>query len=336
MSDYGGHESPRRWDGHGWSLGVASVLGVRIRFHFTLLLTLVAVAVFSFWFAVQGLVIAAMLFVMVLIHELGHGLVARTLGARVEDVVIWPLGGLTAPRVPQRALESSLIHFGGPAANLMVCLLTLPGLYLMGVLTPEIFNPFVVGHVWQGPSHLGSYLGMAFKASYWLLLANLLPLYPLDMGRICREMLAMHTSGYQATMIAAALGALGSLVLTGVALWHHHAWAALAAGFVAIVAARKCRELELIGDMQENEFGYDFSEGYTSLERSMSHAQGRSAPPSLRERVRGWMQQRKRRQGEMLEVELDRILAKIHDHGIASLTRTERKVLAMASRRRRR
>lgn len=335
MSDYGGSESSRRSDGHSWSLGVVSVLGVRVRFHFTLLLTLVAVAVFSFWFAVQGPIIAAMLFVMLLVHELGHALAARALGAKLTEVVIWPLGGLTAPRLPHRPLDSAMIHLAGPAANFIVCLAILPILYLLGDLTTQLFNPMAVDHVWQGPRDLSSYLGLAFKASYWVLLANLLPLYPLDAGRMFREFLALHTSAFQATMIAAAIGAGGALILTGVALWTHYVWAALAAGFVTCLAVRRYRELELIGDMQENEFGYDFSEGYTSLERSMSHAPGRPIVPSLRERVLGWMQQRKRRQGEMLEAELDRILAKIHDLGISSLSRTERRILAMASRRRR-
>jgi Zn-dependent protease len=335
MSDYGHNDAVRRWDGESWSLGVASCFGVQIRLHLTLFIVLASVALLSFGLQPQGVVVAGVLLLALAVHVLGHCLVANVVAARREEWVVWPLGELTVARLPQRTPESVIIYLAGPAANLVACLMLLPGLHLVGGLTRELWNPFHLEHLWQGAAEPISYLGFAFKANYWLLLANLLPLYPLDAGRVLREALAMHASMLQATIVATVVGAVGGLAAAAVALWWNYAWAALAAGAVAYVSFRKHREVELLGETQENEFGYDFSEGYTSLEKSMSSAHRRSHA-SFAARVRGWIEERRRRRGEFLEVELDRILAKIHDHGIASLSRIERKILSEASRKRRR
>lgn len=334
MSDHGYNDAVRRWDGESWSLGVASCFGVQIRLHLTLFIVVAMVALLAFGFQLQGLVVAGMLLAALVVHVLGHCLVANMVAARREEWVVWPLGELTVARLPQRAPETILIYLAGPGANLVACLMLLPGLHFVGGLTRELWNPFLLEYLWQGPAEPISYLGFAFKASYWLLLANLLPFYPLDAGRVLREGLAMHASMTQATVVATVVGAVGGLAAAAAALWWNYAWAALAAGAVAYVSFRKHREVELLGEAPENEFGYDFSEGYTSLEKSMSSAHLRSHA-SLSARVRGWIQERRRRRGEFLEVELDRILAKIHDHGIASLSRIERKILSQASRKRR-
>ena len=79
------------------SAGALKIFGVPVRFHFTFVLLLV----FLLFIGVGGkqsgastaLYILA-LFASVLLHELGHTLVARRFGIRTIEIVMFPIGGL--------------------------------------------------------------------------------------------------------------------------------------------------------------------------------------------------------------------------------------------------
>jgi len=83
--------------GGAWSLGLGSVSGIPIRLHFTFLLLLA-------WFAnlsIQsgqwgGLFYVIGIFACVVLHELGHSLVAQRYGIGVADIVLYPIGGGSA------------------------------------------------------------------------------------------------------------------------------------------------------------------------------------------------------------------------------------------------
>jgi Zn-dependent protease len=295
---------------------------------------IVLVVVALSWLGWPGVLLAVGLLGAIAIHELGHGLTRWALGQDVREVVIWPLGSLRPGAIPGRPIETTLILFGGPALNLTACLLLLPVLFMLGKLDEEIWNPLEIASVWHGAAHPASFAGFLFKTNYWMLLANLLPLYPLDGGRMIRELVGVRLPGLHATVVAVLMGVLGGILLFSIGLWFHYPWVAAVGAFVVLACVRRYRELELMAESQENEFGYDFSEGYTSLERSDA-PEPRGRPKSLGRTVSDWWKDRERRQLETLEAELDRILAKIHDAGIASLSRTERRILAQASKRRR-
>lgn len=331
MSEFGQNDSTQRWDGQSWSLAVTSIVGISVRFHLFLLLFLGAVMLS--WLGWAGVILAVALLAAILIHEAGHAATTIAVGGPLEEMVILPLGSLRGPRLPNRPIESTLVLLGGPALNLTVCLFLLPLLHLTGDLTASIWNPLVIEDVWHGPRSIGTYFAFFFKANYWLLLLNLLPFYPLDGGRVIRELISVRMNQFQATFITVVIGAVGGLVMFGIGMWFHYVWIASAGFFVTAICLKRFRELELLSENQENEFGYDFSEGYTSLERSMSHTHG--VNHTFSNTFKGWLEERRRKKGEQLEAELDRILEKIHTLGITSLSRAERKILAMASRRRR-
>ena len=81
----------------GWSLHVATVMGIPIRIHFSFLILLA-------WFAlvssgqgagvVGGLLALVLLFSLVLLHELGHAAMARVFGVKTRDIVLYPIGGV--------------------------------------------------------------------------------------------------------------------------------------------------------------------------------------------------------------------------------------------------
>ena len=89
-------------------------------------------AVAAIWGAANGkaeitLTILALSTVLLLLHELGHAFVARRFGLHVEDIVLWPLGGMARIReMPESPRVEAWVAAAGPAVNLALALAALP------------------------------------------------------------------------------------------------------------------------------------------------------------------------------------------------------------------
>lgn len=130
-----------------------------------------------------NLAFAAILFVTVILHELGHALTARSIGGVAREIVLWPLGGL-AYTTHHRTLQNSLkVTLGGPLVHLPLAAILGLAVYLAeGSFSWLTFSPFYS----QMPavSHMATlYLVIAVKVQVILFLFNMcVPAYPLDCG----------------------------------------------------------------------------------------------------------------------------------------------------------
>src|SRR5439155_24986549 len=86
-----------RWT---WQLG--RIAGIAIRVHVTLLLLLAWIGVS---YVIQGarggavalgLLLVLSVFVVIVVHELAHALVARRFGVRTRDILLLPIGGIAS------------------------------------------------------------------------------------------------------------------------------------------------------------------------------------------------------------------------------------------------
>ncbi|WP_074011224.1 M50 family metallopeptidase [Numidum massiliense] len=114
----------------------------------------------------------ATLFALVIIHELGHVSAARYFRWRMTEVELLPFGGVAKTdewgTVPAR--EEILVAIAGPAYNgAMIVFGAI--CYVSGLWTPDWSRYFVTANLW-----LGGF--------------NLLPVYPLDGGRILQALLS--------------------------------------------------------------------------------------------------------------------------------------------------
>ena len=150
------------------SIQIGSILGITVRLHVLLLLMF---AVLVFWLEQPPLVLA-ILFGCVLLHELGHSLVALAFGLRVIDITLWPLGGMARmSRIPESTRIEGLIAIAGPAVNFV---LALAG-----------FGAFVLWPGLQQSELLAWFIGVNLLMG----LFNLLPAFPMDGGRLLRAFL---------------------------------------------------------------------------------------------------------------------------------------------------
>ena len=121
-------------------------------------------------------------------------------------------------------------------------------------------------------------------------------------------------------------------------------WFVLVALSIFVFFCSRREELQQAEVEHEDDtvFGYDFSQGYTSLERSLSEETGKesrsSASPfrafqSWIVRRRAERERRRVEQEKEDETRVDEILARLHDGGMHSLTSEDRALLERVSKR---
>lgn len=147
-----------------------------------------------------GLSMALLFFASVLLHELGHSLVAKLQGIQVKSITLFFFGGIATieqePKTPGKAFQ---VAIAGPAVSLTLFLL----LSLLVYLLPATDTPVRV---------LASQLA---RVNLVLLIFNLLPGLPLDGGQVLKSIVWKLTgSQVQGTHWAAKVGkTLGALAI---------------------------------------------------------------------------------------------------------------------------
>ena len=286
---------------------------------------------------VLGLAFLGILMVSVFLHELGHVCMARWTGGSASEIHLSPIGGLAGVQSGRGTWSQIVTTVAGPFVNLVLCMAVFPSYYapefLWGILNP-LKLPVAQFHDDQLLKELGL---LVFSANWLLLVINVLPILPLDGGRVVRALLMSRKHpelvdrfAVQIGMLAAGLVALGGLlgdssgvVFFGAALF--------------IVNMVQLFETESIDAEEESFLGYDFSEGYTSLDRSApanttTHPESRKGLiDQWRERRRLQREQAMRRQQEEAERQLDTLLEKVHSQGMNSLTSREQQLLKHVS-----
>jgi Zn-dependent protease/CBS domain-containing protein len=224
-----------------WSIPAGRVFGVELRIHLTFFFLLLFV-----WLtesashgpasAGRGLALVGIVFASVLLHELGHALVATHAGIPAKAIILLPIGGITLLDETQQPVEPGVltwkrdirIAIAGPIVNLAIAFAAAS---ILLAVAPEI-------HLWTKPWDLqsGNLPRALVWSNLWLGLFNLLPAYPLDGGKILRARFGRRMDPVRATRRAIAIGqAFATLfMLTGM-LWN--IWLTMI-GFFLFIAAQ--------------------------------------------------------------------------------------------------
>jgi stage IV sporulation protein FB len=182
------------------SVGSFRLLGVPIRFHFTFVLLIAFLVSLGFsgrQSAVTNVVYILALFASVLLHELGHAIVARRHGVKTLEIVLYPIGGVARADRRMKAREELWIALAGPAVNFLIA----------GAIFGYLASTGAVVGVQELVEATDSNLLERIAAGNLILaLFNLLPAYPMDGGRVLRSIIARFHSEDDATRIAARAG----------------------------------------------------------------------------------------------------------------------------------
>jgi Zn-dependent protease len=194
-----------------WRLG--SLFGIGIWIHSTFLLLPLFVVLSAEAAGVETilymLALLAGVFGCVVLHELGHALMARRFGIRTVDITLYPIGGVARlERLPDKPSEELWIAVAGPAVNVVIAALLLPlvmGGGFLGQFLPLGPEGSFADVAWATGVR---FLGTLLMANVVLVLFNLLPIFPMDGGRVLRALLAMRMGAVRATTVAVGVGRL--------------------------------------------------------------------------------------------------------------------------------
>jgi len=286
-----------------------------------------------------GMAVLGVLIVSLFLHELGHVLFARITGGTASEIHISPFGGLATVQAGRGIRSQLLTTAAGPLMNLIVCTAVFPGYYMPETLW-RILNPLEFPLAKFGDERLLAQFGLVVFAVNWILfVVNSLPILPLDGGRIVRTLLLtrrIHPELIDRYAIQFSMVMAGVLSLAG--LYGNWAMVVFLAAGLFMINMVQFFEHEAIDREEESFLGYDFSEGYTSLDRSAPPTAGNAPAASQRSLLEQWRERRRqqreqaiRRQQEEAERQLDDLLAKVHAHGMGSLTSREQQLLKQVS-----
>ena len=152
----------------------------------------------------MGAITAIMLFVSVLLHELGHSVIALRYNIPVRSITLFLFGGVAQIGAePPSAIAELFIAIAGPLVSLALAVFFYAAQPLVAGMEPLL-----------GLAKYLAYINMA------LVLFNLIPGYPLDGGRVLRAIVWAITGDMdRSTLIAAAVGRFCAFLLIFAGVW---------------------------------------------------------------------------------------------------------------------
>jgi Zn-dependent protease len=151
----------------------------------------------SYW--AKGFVAALLFFVSILLHELGHAVVALHRGIGIRSITLFIFGGVAdLERDPQDGRTEFVVAAAGLVVSVVLAVL----FYAAAALLP----------IGDGGRAVARYLAVM---NVGLTLFNLVPAFPLDGGRLLRGLLWGRAGKVRATRLAARAGTLFAYFLIG-------------------------------------------------------------------------------------------------------------------------
>jgi Zn-dependent protease len=323
------------------SIRVGRVFGITVRIHI----------LFVLWIAWRLLTsgqgwqfhaaFLAMLFGVVLIHEFGHCFGARSVDGHAENILLWPLGGLAYAHAPMTPWAQFVTVAAGPMVNVIFCCIAGAILIFragtLGVLGLSPFDCVNFELLFRlGLPQWTWYLGIFYSVNYFLLALNLLPIYPLDGGQLFQCLLWPFVGLHSALTIACQVGIAGCI---GLGLWGLSGGGGMLI-FIAMFGGFTCwQRLQMLrrGMVVDEGIRYAPYKQYNPRRGGgfFSRIFGLKRRPKAsadNPNPGGW--ERKVQEETDLAAELDRILKKVHERGLNSLSYVERQTLQRATRER--
>ncbi|HTQ09758.1 MAG TPA: site-2 protease family protein, partial [Fimbriimonadaceae bacterium] len=198
-----------------WSFRIGRIAGIPLYIHATFLILVAWVAIMEYAShanpaaTADSIALIALVFVIVVLHELGHALAARRYGIETQDITLLPIGGLARlRRIPEDPRQELVVAFAGPLVNVVlaaslflgICIAAGPREVLRGALTG------------------GDLMAQLVWVNVLLAVFNLIPAFPMDGGRVFRALLAFHMDRVRATEIAVSVGHLCAFVFGAIGL----------------------------------------------------------------------------------------------------------------------
>ena len=170
--------------------------GLDILVHVSFFIPLAIIGIFSLFLKENEEILYAPIllgvsFFFVFLHELGHVFTARRFGVLTNDITFYIFGCAAHMRmkiIPSHPRQETLIAMAGPAVNFFIVTIAIILSVMIQTLIEQTFLRFFLVS-----------LAMIVKINIMIGLFNLIPLFPMDGGRILRGLLMEKMDGLKAT-----------------------------------------------------------------------------------------------------------------------------------------
>jgi Zn-dependent protease len=192
-----------------WKLGDIAGIGVYVHWSFWILPGWILLSTLSggggLFAGLSTVLFVFAVFGCVLLHEVGHALMARHYRIGTRDITLYPIGGVASlERMPKRPTQELAIALAGPAVNVLIALALFAILFVTGIGPQASVLNLTGGN---------TFLLNLMLVNVALVVFNLLPAFPMDGGRVLRAFLAMQLPHERATVIAARAGQVIAVLL---------------------------------------------------------------------------------------------------------------------------
>lgn len=175
----------KSWIWKSWEVG--TLMGIPFKLHWSLpipILILVPIQTLQVGWPQGGIALLTIPLAMLIvtIHELGHCTAASMFKMNTKSITLTGLGGIAAIKEKPNAdpKENLIVAVAGPMVNIIIAIIMMATLGIPSITAIEALgeNPF---------SSWANFYPLAFIINITLLSFNLLPVYPMDGGRILKE-----------------------------------------------------------------------------------------------------------------------------------------------------
>lgn len=250
------------------SLTIGKALGIPIRLHWTFY-TIVPIWIITnsssiAKFQELALIVIA-LSISVLLHEIGHCILALKNKCPVSEIILTPIGGIAKlTRLPEDPREEIQIAIAGPLVS-----------FFLGLSSFILFKFTTM----LGIQLFATLLFILFIINTALLLFNLIPAFPMDGGRVFRAYLSNKKGRLEATRIAAKAGNFFALLFGLYGLFNSQYGLVFIAIFLFIAANAEYKSLLL--QEHVNRFTGTFTEFNTVQQEKLRNTpEGFSVSPA--------------------------------------------------------
>ncbi len=253
------------------------VFGISVELHITFILLLFGL--FGWGWLTEGLlsglrlvILFLLVFAIVVTHELTHSVVALLAGIKVSRITLLPIGGAAHIEIPEKPHIELVMSVAGPLLNIVLAVFTVIAILL---LVPDPMASFSawdasISAVSKAIFTLDGLLIFLLHINILLALFNLLPIFPMDGGRVFRAILALFMDYTKATGIAVSVGQNLSFLLIVIGVISTSLWFTVIGLLIFFAAGQELKVVKLKHALIGVSAGEAAIRNYVSVSDSLS------------------------------------------------------------------
>lgn len=232
----------------GRTFHICTIVGIPLKVHwsFGLMVLFVAYIIHLHQLSTAASIgfasLVLVMFICVILHELGHSMAARRFGIDTIDIIISPIGGLARLKdIPEQPSKEFFIAIAGPAVNVVIAIII--GCYLHFIIGTELIpssdNFELLGYSID-------FLKFVFMINIMLFIFNLIPAFPMDGGRVLRALLSVKLERVLATRVAMWIARGFSFAFVWFAVYTNNITLGLIGLFVYIMSGKEYAHVKMV------------------------------------------------------------------------------------------